>query len=184
MVYGYVGNAPLNLIDPAGLTKTSRSKYMGATPSKNSRFGKEVQQDWKDKGLLKTINKKPHVHVLVGKKGKQWLPLDQNIHMGHKIDAVKFWNGVGKFFGARHDVVKGFMNDAQNYEFEHGPTNSSNGAALAMKYDAEESTLYDNVPASQKKQFKTKLHGAMKKAGLSISETQLIKDTYLPDDMQ
>ncbi|HEX3552181.1 MAG TPA: SpvB/TcaC N-terminal domain-containing protein [Thermoanaerobaculia bacterium] len=180
LIYGYAGNDPVDEVDPNGLAKTKRSQFMGATPSKNSKVGSWVKDEMAKTGDYRKVKGKEEVKVPVGKGGKKWLPLDQNIHMGHKIDAVKFWNGVGRFFGAKDDAVKGFMNDPENYEFEHGPTNSSNGAGLAMKYMPEEPVLYSAIPSKGLAAFKTKVDKAMAAAKLTKQEQQTIKDTYLP----
>ncbi len=87
---------------------------------------------------------------------------------------------MGRVFGAKDDAVKGFMNDPENYEFEHGPTNSSNGAGLAMKYLPEEPVLYSAVPTKGLAAFKKKVDKAMAAAKLTKQEQDTIKDTYLP----
>jgi RHS repeat-associated protein len=182
LIYGYVGNDPEDETDANGLAKTKRDMFMGSTPGKHSKFGKEVKVHMEGLKTYRKTKKGEEVHVAVGAKGtKKWLPLDQDIHMGHKIDAVKYWNGVGRFFGAKSDAVRGFMTDSENYEFEHGPTNSSNGAGLAMRYMPEEKVLFSAVPAKGHTAFKQKVNKAMVAAGLTKNERDLIEDTYLPE---
>ncbi|SDD18750.1 FG-GAP-like repeat-containing protein [Aquimonas voraii] len=114
-----------------------RLKAMGRTPSKSSATGRQVEASMKAKGLIKTIGKSKFVKVVVQRGGKRvWKPLDRNIHMGHIVDAVAYWNKTGYKYGARSAQVRKFMLDASNYEFEWGPLNSSNGAMLGQTYRA------------------------------------------------
>src|SRR6185312_4976457 len=144
-VYGYASNRPTSMVDPDGLgakLKTAkkkkvdlRRKYMGSTPGKHSRVGRIVRQRGKVLGIVERYGKSnERVKVQIGSKVWKWKPLDRNIHMGHILDAVAFWNEAGRFFGARSKMVRRFMTDPDNYRLEHGPSNSSNGASLKKKY--------------------------------------------------
>jgi RHS repeat-associated protein len=167
-------------IKGAAKKKGDRYYNMGRTPGKNTKTGKAVKARMVAAGAMKTVGKKLYVLVDVFGNGKQWLPVDQNIHMGHRIDAVRFWNGVGRFFGKKHAVVRAFMTDAEVYELEHGPTNSSNGAKLGVQYLPENSLLYDNLssPGDWKK-WRSAINAAMKGC-LDKWEIGLVKKRHIP----
>lgn len=64
---------------------------------------------------------------------KTWYP--ENVAaMGHKIDAVIWWNSNGRFTGMRSEAVERFMKDPDNYELEETTQNSARGAALSERY--------------------------------------------------
>ncbi|HSF43824.1 MAG TPA: SpvB/TcaC N-terminal domain-containing protein [Thermoanaerobaculia bacterium] len=145
--YSYAGNDPVDLGDPQGLAKgkapglkpfKARIELMGATPTKKSAVGIAVRQRMQKQGLLRNFGTaNEEVHVEIDHAGTMaWKPLDANIHMGHRIDAVSFWNRVGRYFGPKSTVVRNFMKDPSNYELEWGPLNSSNGASLHQNYGA------------------------------------------------
>ena len=54
--------------------------------------------------------------------------------MAHKIDAVKWWNSVGRHYGARSAEVRKWMRDSSNYELDYFRINRSNGGKLPEKY--------------------------------------------------
>jgi RHS repeat-associated protein len=147
-VYGYVANDPANLVDPNGLGK--RSKYVGGTPNKNSGTGLSVRGRMAGAGTLRNF-RRANEQVLVfvaSARNWQWRRVDRDIHMGHIVDAARLWNGIGRFFGARHKVVRAIMKDPDNYVLEHGPTNMSKGAVMGasgIRYQNPMSDLYDDV---------------------------------------
>ncbi len=59
-----------------------------------------------------------------------WWPIE-DCDMGHRIDAVKWWNDEGKYYGAKSDPVREWMLDPENYELQHKSVNRSEGAKLA-----------------------------------------------------
>jgi hypothetical protein len=88
---------------------------------------------------------------------RQWVPLDKNVHMGHKLSAVDYWEKGAAGHVNKHGVAKPkyqqrykryttpgnkaantfqspihkeFMKDPANYRFEWGPLNSSDGAKM------------------------------------------------------
>jgi RHS repeat-associated protein len=211
-MYAYAANNPTNLSDPTGLhppkggkgkvkggaptppvikvkgaarKKSARLNYMGRTPSKASAVGLDVIRRMDAEGLIKTKNKQLYVTVQVGtgkNKKKESFVIDRNIHMGHRIDAVKFWNGVGRYFGPKHAIVRAFMTDSEVYELEHGPTNSSNGASLAVTYAPPNSLLYDDLASASpgdRAGWKASLKAAMKKE-LGGQASKVKK--YIPSD--
>jgi RHS repeat-associated protein len=112
-----------------------RRSYMGSTPSKRSGVGKTVIQRMRNKGYIRTFGKVQQVSVVTVLGGKRvWKNIDRQIHMGHIVDAVGWWNKTGYKYGARAKQVRAFMRDASNYELEWGPLNSSNGAKLKAQY--------------------------------------------------
>lgn len=54
--------------------------------------------------------------------------------MGHKIDAVTWWNKKGRFTGAKSPRVRRFMRNPNNYELQPYWINRSNGAKLGETY--------------------------------------------------
>ncbi len=115
----------------------TRLLAMGKTPSKNSKAGKYVFSMFEQKGWGRSIagNKEVFVEVVQGGP-RVWKKLDRNIHMGHVVDAVTYWNTTGYVYGPRSPQVRKFMLDPTNYRFEWGPLNSSNGAKLKQSYRA------------------------------------------------
>ena len=182
LLYGYVGNDPVNEVDPDGLAKTKRSQYLGSTPNKASGVGKQVRQNMAKAGVLKNYGKANEtVTVWDGTQGKNVnMKVDKNkqLHMGHKIDAVTFWNSVGKYYGPKSDVARGFMTDPDNYELEHGPTNSANGASLATKY-ADPVKTPAKTKAQQTKIRATVLASIAKTAVWTAAEKKQVRQ-YLP----
>lgn len=65
-------------------------------------------------------------------KGK-WYNI-KDADMGHKIDAVTWWNKKGRFTGAKSPRVRRFMRNPNNYELQPYWINRSNGAKLGETY--------------------------------------------------
>lgn len=108
---------------------------MGRTPSKYSKVGQTVMKSFERRGWARTNMGNKEVFVQVVKGGPRvWKKLDRSIHMGHRIDAVSWWNSTGYLTGAKSPQVRNFMLDPRNYRFEWGPLNSSNGASLNQTY--------------------------------------------------
>lgn len=115
--------------------KSTRLSAMGKTPGKGTKTGRIVRSAMKAKGWVKTIGGTEYVKVSTTLGGPRvWKKLDRNIHMGHIIDAVSWWNSTGYTFGAKAKQVRTFMLDPSNYELEWGALNSSNGAKLGQTY--------------------------------------------------
>ena len=54
--------------------------------------------------------------------------------MAHKVDAVSWWNEIGRKYGAKSPEVRKFMLDSENYYLEHYSINRSQGAKLNQTY--------------------------------------------------
>jgi RHS repeat-associated protein len=134
----YASDGGLLVHNPNKNKKPScRDVAMGRTPGKNARPGREVFERWEAKGkarVTKTGEKQVKVYTSKGAKHRTWVKLDEKIHMGHREDAVKWWNKEGYKYGARAKQVRKFMLNSKKYRFEWGPLNSSNGASLQVFY--------------------------------------------------
>ena len=55
--------------------------------------------------------------------------------MAHKVDAVSWWNSVGRKYGAKSKEVRKFMLNPDNYYLEHYSINRSqyNGSVVKTK---------------------------------------------------
>lgn len=125
-LYQYAPN-PLSWIDPLGWS--CRKAYMGKTPGKKSRTGREVIARMKSEGKIRGVGRNMQF-----KHGNRWYPINQ-ADMGHKIDAVSYWNQTGGFHGPKSREVRGFMLNADNYELQPRSINRSNGASLGQTYN-------------------------------------------------
>lgn len=67
------------------------------------------------------------------KKEGKWYDIDQ-ADMSHKVDAVSWWNRVGRKFGAKSKEVREWMLDSKNYELEYYKINRSKGGKLNEIY--------------------------------------------------
>ncbi|MDO5528045.1 MAG: DUF4150 domain-containing protein [Paracoccus sp. (in: a-proteobacteria)] len=110
-----------------------RLQYLGRTPSKDSKTGREVRERMRAEGTVRT-NRRGQDEFLA--ENNRWYPVDSpNTHMGHHpVDAVDYWNSTGRFHGAKSPEVRQWMLDSNNYRFEYGPLNSSRGGATASRY--------------------------------------------------
>ena len=126
--YSYVQNS-IDFIDPFGLA-SCRRKYMGNTPSKNSRTGREVIERMRAEGKIRTVGKRTEFY---SNKTKQWHDLSQ-ADMAHKTAAVSWWNSTGRQYGARAPEIRKWMKNSRNYELEHFSINRSEGAKIRETY--------------------------------------------------
>lgn len=126
--FGYVGNL-MDFIDPFGLV-SCRRLYMGKTPGKSSKTGREVIERMKGEGKIRTIGKRTEFY---SDKTKQWHDLSQ-ADMAHKIDAVSWWNSTGRQYGAKSTEVRNWIKDSNNYELEYFSINRAEGAKIRETY--------------------------------------------------
>ena len=110
--------------------KSRREDYMGRTPGKKSKTGREVIDRMKNEG---TARDGPGGTVEVKDKDGNWVPAEAT-DMSHLDDAVKYWNREGYKTGKKSPEVRRFMKDPGNYELEPSGSNRSRGAKLGEKY--------------------------------------------------
>jgi hypothetical protein len=116
------------------LFKSLRERYLGGTPGKYTKQGREVRERMRKEGTLKTD---PQTGKDIFKaENEKWYPVDSaKIHMGHHpVDAVDYWNNTGRYLGERSPAVRSWMLDSNNYRFEYGPLNSARGGATSSRY--------------------------------------------------
>lgn len=106
-----------------------RSMYMGRTPGKSSRTGRLVIDRMKKEGKITTTKGKTCFKASDGK----WYDLSK-ADMAHKVDAVSWWNSVGRKYGAKLKEVRKFMLNPDNYYLEHYSINRSQGPKLKQTY--------------------------------------------------
>ena len=119
---------------------SKRRKYLGTTPGKSSRTGRDVTQRMRDEGKITTIDGEDHLIWTNPSTGKPELyPLSET-DMGHyPVDAVTYWNSEGIKHGAKSEEVRQWMLDPDNYELQPSWYNRSEGAKLGARY-------YDPTP--------------------------------------
>ena len=120
--------------EPAARATPKRLQYMGRTPGKGSRTGREVIEAMKQAGRI--IQAEDGSLHLVDQGGKT-VPLTTT-DMGHLEDAVKWWNREGYQYGPKSDPVRKWMLDPKNYELQPSSVNRSKGAQLPDRYRAPE----------------------------------------------
>lgn len=109
---------------------SNRLKYLGRTPGKGSKTGKEVFERMQKEGTAR---------IRRGKKefwdpdNKKWRDIKE-ADMGHIEDAVKWWNRKGYKYGPKSKEVRDWMLDSKNYKYEYRGTNRSRGAQLKDTY--------------------------------------------------
>jgi hypothetical protein len=125
-------------INPRASAQTSkkvskRSSYLGSTPGKGSRTGREVIERMESEGKAK-ISRSGRVKILHKPTGRWYNAEDCD--MGHKRDAVSYWNKSGYKHGPKSPQVREWMLDSDNYELEPSKINRSRGAKLKKRYRA------------------------------------------------
>lgn len=111
--------------------KSAREMFLGRTPGKSSKTGREVQDRMRAEGKLRE-------NPITGKtefqaSDKNWYDLSK-ADMAHKTDAVTWWNTSGRHLGAKSKEVREWMLDSKNYELDHFSINRSAGAKLGQTY--------------------------------------------------
>ncbi|APM39847.1 GH-E family nuclease [Clostridium kluyveri] len=124
-IYNVLGRESSSLI--AGITK--RLEYVGRTPGKSSRTGKEVIERMLKDGDIDVIDGKTMFKASDG----EWYELKYG-DMAHKTDAVKWWNETGRKFGKKAPEVREWMLKSENYYLEHYSINRSDGAKIQETY--------------------------------------------------
>jgi len=110
---------------------SNRLKYLGRTPGKASKTGKEVFERML-KGKPPTARIKKGIKEFKASDGK-WYDISK-ADMSHKTDAVSWWNKTGRKYGAKSKEVREWMLDSKNYVLDHFSLNRSAGAKLGEVY--------------------------------------------------
>jgi hypothetical protein len=111
---------------------SDRLKYLGRTPGKNNRTGKEVFER-----MLKTelptarIRKGIKEFLDTSANPPKWRNIKE-ADMGHIHDAVTWWKQIGRQYGPKSQKVREWMLDSENYVLEYYKTNRSKGAILGQ----------------------------------------------------
>ena len=129
-LYAYVKDLT-SWVDVLGLAGL-RDEYMGRTPGKGSRTGREVIDRMRTEGKITGTGKNMQFKNSDGK----WYPI-KNADMAHKRDCVAYWNKTGRFHGAKSPQVRKWMLDSKHYELEHKKDNRSKGAKVGKTYKPE-----------------------------------------------
>jgi len=108
---------------------SKRNEYLGRTPGKNSKTGKEVIKKMEQEGNIKTVHGQKQFKASDGK----WYPIEE-ADMSHITDAVAWWNETGRNYGAKSKEVRKWMLDSDNYYLDHYSINRSQGAKLSENY--------------------------------------------------
>jgi hypothetical protein len=119
----------------AGVVKkiSLRLKYLGRTPGKNSKTGKEVfERMLKTKPKTARIRRGQKEFLDKSSIPPKWRNIEE-ADMGHIHDAVTWWNKTGRKYGAKSKEVREWMLDSKNYVLEYYKTNRSKGAILGRK---------------------------------------------------
>ena len=161
-LYAYCGSNPIMYCDPSGF-KSKRKKYMGSTPSKNSRVGKQTIQYMDSLGMIKWNSNHTKALQFQSITDGLWYSIS-DADMSHKnstfekklyetygkveaghVDAVVYWNTKGKYTGARSKEVREYMTNPDNYYLELNSYNRSEGAKLGIRYDDPEPQNKNNL---------------------------------------
>jgi RHS repeat-associated protein len=102
-----------------------RREYMGQNPNKSSTTYRDVVARMRREGKIVGEGDNAMVKASDG----TWIPL-KDAEFSHKQDAVKWWNEQGKYWGPKHEKVRQFMTDPNNYVLDKPLLNRSTGAKL------------------------------------------------------
>lgn len=112
-----------------------RNAYVGSTPSKNSQVGQDVIRRMDAETPPRVRGWDPDypddlADVQVKGSDGKWYALE-DCDMGHSpIDAVTYWNNVGRYHGPRSDEVRDWMRDPDNYELQPSHINQADGRIM------------------------------------------------------
>ena len=109
----------------------ARINLVGRTPGKMTPTGLIVQSRMRAAGQI--IDDPKLGTLFLDSKGA-WRPL-ADADMSHLTDAVTWWNGTGKYFGAKAPIVRQWMLEAENYILEYFGYNRSAGAKIRRTYE-------------------------------------------------
>ncbi|MEZ6134463.1 MAG: GH-E family nuclease [Pirellulaceae bacterium] len=114
-----------------------RDQYLGGTPRKNSKTGRQVQARMKESGDLRVKNGVTQIrYTAPGATRGTWHDLDETVDMAHLVDAVTWWNSTGYKFGEKSKEVREWMLNPDNYVLQPQSINRSQGARIGKTYIA------------------------------------------------
>jgi hypothetical protein len=111
--------------------KSLREQYLGKTPGKDSKTGREVIERMRQEGKTR-IDPISGDELFQAQNGN-FYPL-ADMDMAHAPDAVKWWNETGRHYGAKSPEVRKWMLDSDNYVLDYYRDNRSAGALLTDRY--------------------------------------------------
>ena len=106
-----------------------RREYMGQNPNKSSTTYRDVVDRMRQEG--KIVGEGENAKVLTS--SGEWIPL-KDADLSHTQDAVKYWNEVGRFTGAKSPEVRDFMTNPNNYFLDKSGLNRSAGGKIKEGY--------------------------------------------------
>lgn len=109
---------------------SKRLRYLGRTPGKASKTGREVFERMKNE-IPPTARIKRGQKEFWDTSNKKWRNIKE-ADMGHIEDAVKWWNRKGHKYGAKSPEVRKWMLDSKNYSLEYRSANRSKGSILGQ----------------------------------------------------
>lgn len=112
--------------------RSMRDLFLGRTPGKGSRTGREVIERMEKEGKIVRDPVSGEPTHFMDSKGN-WRPMADG-DMAHQTDAVRWWNDTGREFGARSPEVRSWMLDSKNYTVDYYGYNRSAGASLPDVY--------------------------------------------------
>lgn len=115
-------------------TRSKRHEYVGSTPGKRSRTGREVMDKMHGEGRMRNYPPLNNRTEFLDADGN-WYNISQADMGHHPKAAVEYWNETGINHGPRSPEVREWMLDHNNYELEHFSRNRSAGARLGKTYD-------------------------------------------------
>ena len=116
---------------PNSKKQSNRSKYMGATPQKNSPVGREVIERMRGENKVRYYGKNTE---FMGSDGIWRNIKDADMSHKHNKTAVIRWNEKYYVFGERSPQVRRFMNKSKHYYLEYKRINRREGGLLKARY--------------------------------------------------
>jgi hypothetical protein len=109
-----------------------RRRYLGETPRRGSPTYRAVVERMQSEGHIRLNLTTGQLELRGQINGAEiWRPLSsRQINMGHSVDAVRWWNETGRYYGARSPQAREFMLNPNNYILQFEEVNKSLGAQL------------------------------------------------------
>ena len=108
--------------------RSMRDLFLGRTPGKGSRTGKDVIERMREKGKIREVEGKTEFQA----PDDKWYDL-KDADMAHSPkDAVTWWNETGYQYGARSPEARAFMTNPDNYVLDYFGNNRSAGSILGQ----------------------------------------------------